>query len=430
MQFHVPNLPDFPWDTIAEDDALARSHPEGICDLSVGTPPDPTPDIARATLAVAANAHGYPAVWGTPALRESILAYLTFRWKAVPLQERNVAPIIGAKEFIAWLPTMAGIGEGDTVVVPEVAYPTYAVGADMVGASVVRARTPDDVRDESPVLVWINSPSNPSGHIDTLEEVKAWVDYARDKGALLASDECYGEFGWDGEPISVLDGRVNGGSVESLLGVFSLSKRSNLAGYRAGFVAGDSEIVMALVGLRKHLGMMVPTPVQETMAVLLSDQEHVEIQRERYESRRRYLSDALVKAGFTIDDSQGGLYLWATRGEDGRATTRWFAERGILVAPGDFYGEAGREHVRVALTAIDERIMAAAARIVEGVTEAPEVPEAAESSAPVEDLAPDADVPAPPAEIDLRVEEPETAEGADGLSEEAPSQEEETSASR
>ena len=374
MQFRVPKLPDFPWDTITEEEGLARTHPEGICDLSVGTPLDPVPDIARATLTVAANAHSYPAVWGTPHLRESILTYVASRWQSAPLEERNVCPVIGAKELIAWLPTMLGIKAGETVVIPELAYPTYAVGADMVGAHVVRARTPADVSQESPVLVWINSPSNPSGRVATEAEVRAWVEYARDKGALLASDECYGEFGWEAEPVSVLDMRVNGGSADSLLGVFSLSKRSNLAGYRAGFVAGDAQIVTGLVGLRKHLGMMVPRPVQEAMSVLLSDQEHVEVQRERYESRRRNLSEALVKAGFTIEDSQGGLYLWATRGEDGRATTHWFAGRGILVAPGDFYGETGKNYVRLALTATDERIQAAAARIIKGARELPPTP--------------------------------------------------------
>jgi len=363
MDFRTPSLPDFPWDTIADDIALAESHPDGACDLSVGTPVDSVPEIGRQALAAAWNAHGYPTVWGTGDLHAAILAYLTTRWGAPKMGERNVMPIIGAKELVGWLPTLLGVKPGETVVIPEVAYPTYEVGALMAGARVVTASSPDDVADESPVLVWTNSPSNPSGAIDDEERVRSWVEYARTKGALLAADECYGEFGWDAEPVSVLDSRVNGGTPEGILGVYSMSKRSNLAGYRAGFVAGDQGVVMGLVGLRKHLGMMVPTPVQGAMTVLLGDQRHVDEQRARYAARRTSLSAALRNAGFGIDSSQGGLYLWATRGENGRITSHWLAERGIIVAPGDFYGEAGADHVRIALTATDERIAAACSRL-------------------------------------------------------------------
>jgi len=363
MKFRAPALPDFPWDTIADDIALAESHPDGACDLSVGTPVDPTPKIGRQGLADAADAHGYPTVWGTSELHAAIIAYLTTRWGAPQMGERNVMPIIGAKELVGWLPTLLGVKPGETVVIPEVAYPTYAVGAEMVGARVVTASSPDDVADESPVLVWTNSPSNPSGSVDDEESVRSWITYARAKGALLAADECYGEFGWEAEPVSVLNSKVNGGSTEGILGVYSMSKRSNLAGYRAGFVGGDEEIVMGLVGLRKHLGMMVPTPVQAAMTILLGDQYHVEQQRQRYAARRTSLSAALRNAGFAIDSSEAGLYLWATRGENGRITSHWLAERGIIVAPGDFYGAAGADHVRIALTATDERISAACSRL-------------------------------------------------------------------
>jgi len=363
MKFRAPELPDFPWDTIADDIALANSHPDGACDLSVGTPVDPTPEIGRRALADASNAHGYPTVWGTEELHAAIIAYVITRWGAPQMSEREVMPIIGAKELVGWLPTLLGVKPGDTVVIPQVAYPTYAVGALMAGARVVTASSPADVDSENPVLVWTNSPSNPSGQIDDEDRVRAWVAYAREKGALLAADECYGEFGWEAEPVSVLDSRVNGGSPEGILGVYSMSKRSNLAGYRAGFVAGDEDVVMGLVGIRKHLGMMVPTPVQAAMTVLLGDQRHVGEQRQRYAARRTSLSGALREAGFTIDSSEGGLYLWATRGENGRITSHWLAERGIIVAPGDFYGEAGADHVRIALTATDERIAAACSRL-------------------------------------------------------------------
>jgi succinyldiaminopimelate transaminase len=361
--FRPIDLPDFPWDTIAEAAATAKAHPDGVCDLSVGTPVDPVPAIGRTALADAADAHGYPLTWGTPALRAAIRGYLESRWGAPPLTDTNVLPAVGTKEFVAWLPTLLGLGPSDTVVIPATAYPTYEVGARMVGARIVLATTPDDVAHESPALVWTNSPSNPTGRIASHDETVAWVDYARSVGALLAADECYGELGWDAEPVSVLDAQVNGGTVDGVLGVYSLSKRSNLAGYRAGFVAGDGAVVAQLLAVRKHLGMMVPGPVQAAMVPLLGDQTHVAEQKERYRRRRAALRQALESAGFRVDHSEGGLYLWCTRGESGRATVDFLAGLGILAAPGDFYGDAGAEHVRVALTASDERIAAACARL-------------------------------------------------------------------
>lgn len=361
--FRPLGLPDFPWDTIAEAAARARSHPDGICDLSVGTPVDPTPELGGQALAGAADSHGYPLTWGTGKLRSAIGDYLTRRWNAPAIGERSVLPVIGSKELVGWLPTLLGLTASDTVVIPAIAYPTYAVGAAMVGCRIVTAETPADVAGEKPALVWTNSPSNPTGRVADATETSAWVAYCRERGALLVADECYGEFGWDTEPVSVMDTRINRGDVSGIIGVYSLSKRSNLAGYRAGFIAGDPSVVAHLLGVRKHLGMMVPTPVQAAMTVLLGDDEHVRIQRELYASRRRVLSSALLAAGYRIDHSQAGLYLWATRGESGRVSVDRLAELGILVAPGDFYGTAGVDHVRFALTATDERIAAAASRL-------------------------------------------------------------------
>jgi succinyldiaminopimelate transaminase len=314
-------------------------------------------------LARAADAHGYPPVNGTVALRQAVIQYLASRWRAAGLTDASVTVSIGAKEAVGWLPVLLGVQPGDTVVIPAVAYPTYAVGALMAGATPVPAATPDEVAGLAPKLVWTNWPANPTGAVATAAETRAWVDYARRRGAVLAADECYGEFGWDAEPVSVLDPAANGGSLDGVLGVYSLSKRSNLAGYRAGFIAGDPALVAGLLELRKHLGMMVPGPVQAAMTALLGDQAHVEDQRARYARRRALLAAALAGAGFRVDQSEGGLYLWATRGEPGRATVDWLAARGILAAPGDFYGELGRDHVRIALTATDERIQAAADRL-------------------------------------------------------------------
>lgn len=355
-------LPGFPWDSLAAAKERAGAHPGGIVDLSVGTPVDDTPDIARDALHAASNAHGYPTVWGTKACRQGIVDYMTRRWHAPALGHESVMPVIGTKEIVGWLPILLGLGADDVVAFPREAYPTYEIGALAAGARPLPCDDPAELPADTK-LIWINSPSNPTGRILSVDELRAFVARARELGAVLASDECYGEFAWDAEAVSVLDPRVSDGDLSGLLAVHSVSKRSNAAGYRAGFVVGDAGLVQGLVGLRKHLGMMVPAPVQAAMTAMLADQAHVEEQRERYLARRAVLRPALEAAGFTIDHSEGGLYLWATRVGDCRATVEWLAERGILVAPGDFYGPAGEQHVRVALTATDERIAAAAERL-------------------------------------------------------------------
>lgn len=357
------SLPDFPWDTLADARALAAAHPGGIVDLSVGTPVDPTPEVVKRALCDASDAPGYPQTWGTPELRAAIIGYLTSRWGAKGLSDRGVLPVIGTKELVAWLPTLLGLGPDDTVVIPETAYPTYDVGARLAGARVVASDDPTALASLSPRLVWINSPANPHGRILDAAETRAWVQATREVGAVLAADECYGEFGWDAKPVSVLRDDLCGGTHEGLLAVHSLSKRSNLAGYRAGFVAGDAALVSELLEVRKHAGMMLPAPVQAAMTAALTDTDHVQVQRERYLARRGLLRPALEAAGYRVEFSEGSLYLWCTRGEDCRESVRHLAGLGILVAPGDFYGEAGREFVRVALTATDERIEAAVSRL-------------------------------------------------------------------
>lgn len=358
-------LPGFPWDSLAAAKERAARHPGGLVDLSVGTPVDDTPDVARAALNAASNAHGYPTVWGTPECRQGIVDYMERRWNSPSLRHESVMPVIGTKEIVGWLPTLLGLDAQDVVAYPVEAYPTYEIGALASGARPVPCDDPAALPSNTR-LIWINSPSNPTGRILSVDEMRAFVARARELGAVLASDECYGEFAWDAEAVSVLDPRVSDGDLTGLLAVHSVSKRSNAAGYRAGFVVGDPELVQGLVGIRKHLGMMVPAPIQAALVAMLADHEHLEAQRQRYLARRATLRPALEAAGFTIDHSEGSLYLWATRGEDCRATVDWFADRGILVAPGDFYGPTSGRHVRVALTATDERIAAAAQRLAEG----------------------------------------------------------------
>jgi succinyldiaminopimelate transaminase len=358
-------LPVFPWDTLADAKALAGAHPDGIVDLSVGTPVDPVAPLIQEALAAAASAPGYPATVGTARLRESVVAALARRYSVTGLTKAAVLPVIGTKELIAWLPTLLGLGAADVVVVPELAYPTYDVGARLAGARVLRADSLTQLGPQSPALLYLNSPSNPTGRVLGVDHLRKVVGWARQRGVIVASDECYLGLGWDAIPLSVLHPSVCGGDHTGLLAVHSLSKSSSLAGYRAGFVVGDRRLVAELLAVRKHAGMMVPTPVQAAMVAALDDDVHEQQQRERYARRRAALLPALRSAGFAVDHSEGGLYLWATRGEPCRDSVTWLAARGILVAPGDFYGPGGAQHVRVALTATDERIVAAVDRLVQ-----------------------------------------------------------------
>ena len=356
-------LPDFPWDTLAEAGARARAHPDGLVDLSVGTPVDPVPAVVQEALAGAAWIPGYPATHGTPELRQAAADALARRY-GVLVDPVAVLPTIGSKELVAWLPTLLGIGAGDLVVIPALAYPTYEVGARLAGAALLRTDSTVAVGPATPGLVWLNSPSNPTGRVLPPEHLRKVVDWARARGAVVVSDECYLSLDWETTPVSVLHPSVSGGSHEGLLAVHSLSKSSNLAGYRAGYVTGDPALVARLLAFRKHAGMIVPHPVQAAMTAALGDDEHVAAQKARYAARRAVLRTALAEAGFAIDHSEAGLYLWATRGEDAWATVDWLAARGILAAPGTFYGPSGATHVRVALTASDERVEAAAARLL------------------------------------------------------------------
>ena len=362
------SLPVFPWDTLADAKALAESHPDGIVDLSIGTPVDPVAPLIQEALAAAASAPGYPATAGTARLRESVVAALARRYGITGLTEAAVLPVIGTKELIAWLPTLLGLGTADVVVVPELAYPTYDVGARLAGAQVVRADSLTQLGPHSPALFYLNSPSNPTGRVLGVDHLRKVVGWARDRGVIVASDECYLGLGWEpepSEPLSVLHPLVCGGDHTGLLAVHSLSKSSSLAGYRAGFVVGDPSVVAELLAVRKHAGMIVPTPIQAAMVAALDDDAHEQQQRKRYARRRAALLPALRSAGFAVDHSEGGLYLWATRGEPCRESVTWLAARGILVAPGDFYGPGGAQHVRVALTATDERIVAAVHRLTQ-----------------------------------------------------------------
>jgi succinyldiaminopimelate transaminase len=340
--------------------ARAREHAGGIIDLSQGTPVDATPTFIQEELKSAANSPGYPLTIGTPELRSAMRTWATKVLGASG--EFDVLPTIGSKELVAWLPSML---QAKTVLYPKVAYPTYLVGS-MINESESIAVDIDSKTWPKSDLAWINSPSNPTGRVHSESELEAVIAYARTHNSIVASDECYINFPATGpKPISIL--KLAAGNNKNLLAVLSMSKRSNLAGYRAGLIVGDPELIAEIREVRKHAGMLVPLPIQRAMTAALGDEEHVAIQSVRYAKRREVLSSALIAAGFQIDFSDAGLYIWCTRNEDSWKSVSWLADLGILATPGIFYGEAGAQHIRIAMTATDAQIAEAASRIMKSL---------------------------------------------------------------
>ena len=356
MSLHLAHkLPDFPWDALAPYGDKARLHPEGAIDLSVGTPVDSTPGFIADALAAASDSPSYPLTMGTPELRTAITQWAKRNLGATG--DFGVLPLIGSKEFVAWLPTLL---TSTSVLYPEIAYPTYLVGALLAKAS----STPVGISAEqwpAADLAWVNSPSNPTGRVHSEAEYRQAIEWSRKNHSVVVSDECYLEFGNSVKPQSIL--KFTDGDNKNVLAVHSLSKRSSMAGYRAAFVVGDPQLIATILEVRKHAGMMVPLPVQKAMIAALSDDLHVQEQRDRYNSRKAILTPALMAAGFRIEHSEAGLYLWATRDEECWKSVDWLASLGIITTPGIFYGEPGAQHIRIAMTATDKAISDAAARI-------------------------------------------------------------------
>jgi len=357
-------LPDFPWDELGPAKSLASEHPEGLIDLSVGSPVDDTPGLLQQALAEASNAPGYPTVRGSQATRDDLVSWWHRVRGATGVSTEGVFPTIGSKEMVGLLPLLLGIGPQDTVVYPRIAYPTYQVGATLVGAQSLASDDPDSW-PEGTKLVWLNSPGNPTGEVLSVEQLRHAVSRARQLGAVLASDECYALLGSESQPRSpsLLSDEVTGGDLTGLLALYSLSKQSNLAGYRGAMLAGDPDVIDPIVLARRHLGLMAPEPIQHVLRVALADSSHVDDIRQRYHRRREILTSAVLAAGLRITGGDSGLYIWATAGQTAMATVMELATRGVLVTPGHFYGPAGNQHVRIALTATDGDIEAAAARL-------------------------------------------------------------------
>lgn len=349
-------LPDFPWDLLAPYKKIASAHPDGLVDLSIGTPVDPSPEVMQTALVASGNAPGYPLTIGSTDLRESLTRWI--RTKFFPTGDIDFLPTIGSKEIVGLLPTIL---QAKKVLIPEIAYPTYQVGALVAGAQWVGVNDDCESWPTDGDLVWINSPANPHGRVLTPDQIRAIIRWARATQTVVVSDECYFELGWERDPVSLL--QIADGDCTGLLAAHSLSKSFNAAGYRSAFIAGDPEIIGTIREVRKHLGLMMPAPIQSAMAAALDSPSEIAQQKERYRARRTMLRSALESAGFEITDSEAGLYLWSTRSEECWKTVQWAAERGILVTPGIFYGPKGASHIRVALTATDYDIARACERL-------------------------------------------------------------------
>jgi succinyldiaminopimelate transaminase len=359
-------LPEYPWESLKPFSAKADQHPGGKIDLSVGSPVDPTPQIIQDALDSASNAPGYPSTAGSLEFRQTVVNWFERRRGVSGLEVSQVMPTIGSKELISWLPLLMGLGPGDVVVQPTVAYTAYVVGAALCGAEIISeddpAKWPANTK-----LVWLNSPGNPDGRVLSKAEMRLAVERGRELGALVASDECYAELGWgewEGQTTPcILDPEICGNSLDGVLAVYSLSKQSNMAGYRAAFAAGATDLVKALVNLRMHSGLNTPAPAQKAMIAALNDDSHVAAQKAIYRARREELLSAVKDYGFIVADSEAGLYLWATLGEDCWKTVERMAELGIVVVPGAFYVLGESQYVRFSITASDADIAEGARRL-------------------------------------------------------------------
>jgi succinyldiaminopimelate transaminase len=327
--------------------------------LSQGTPVDATPEFIQSVLRESSNSPSYPVTAGTPELRAAITSWAKSKLKATG--DFDVLPLIGSKELVAWLPTLL---HSKSVNFPEIAYPTYRVGAILAGARQAAVAISPEKWPQAD-LTWVNSPANPTGRVHSDEEYLAAIKWARANNSILVSDECYLEFGDTAVPTSIL--QYTSGDNHNILAVHSLSKRSSMAGYRGAFLIGDKDLIARIREVRKHAGLMVPLPIQKAMTVALNDETHVAEQRARYNARRAKLAPALKAAGFEIEFSNAGLYIWCTRNESDWDSVSWLANLGILATPGNFYGELGKSHIRIAMTASDEQITEAAARITAAI---------------------------------------------------------------
>jgi succinyldiaminopimelate transaminase len=370
--------PAYPYDRLDEARRLAASHEGGVVDLSVGTPGDPPPPGVLAALNDGGDDHdrasrGYPASAGSLELRQAVQEWTKNRL-GVPIPLEAVSACVGTKEFVATAPAWLKLRYPgrDTVLYPQVSYPTYEMGATLAGLRPVPvpvdsqwridvgAISSDDARRA--LMLWVNTPGNPAGAVDDLAAAARW---GQEHDVPVFSDECYAEFTWHGAPRTILGCGGGADGIDGVVAVHSLSKRSNMAGMRVGWYAGDPDLVGYLREIRKHAGFMVPGPVQRAAAAALGDQEHVETQRDRYLERLEFFKHLLAELDVRAALPEGGFYLWvAAPGGDEWAWTRWLAEQGgVLVSPGSFYGQRGAGYVRIAMVSPLDRLQLVGRRL-------------------------------------------------------------------
>jgi succinyldiaminopimelate transaminase len=367
-------LPPYPYDRVAALGKLAEALPGGVVDCSIGTPCDAPPPGVIEALSSSGSERGYPASAGSPALIGAAAAWLERRFGLPAVPAGSVAACVGTKELVASVPHVLRLRqpERDTVLYPAVSYPTYAMGAALAGCRAVPVpplpgrpggldlSTIAESDADRALVLWSNSPSNPTGGLGDLAAEAHW---GRERGVPVFSDECYAEFTWNGPPRTVLEHGFDG-----VVAVHSLSKRSNLAGVRVGFFAGDPELVEFLRSVRRHAGLMVPGPAQAAGAVALSDDDHVEVQRDRYLQRLTFMAEVLGRAGCPVALPEGGFYLWVpvpSQWPDAWSMAEDLARRGgILVSPGDLYGHDGAGFVRVAVVQPMDRLELVADRLL------------------------------------------------------------------
>jgi succinyldiaminopimelate transaminase len=369
--------PPYPYDRLREISAIAARVAGGSVDLSIGTPTDPPPTAVVEAMAGSGTERGYPPSIGTGDYRAAAAGWMERRLGVALDPARDLAACVGTKELVVGLPHLLRLRDPsrDTVLYPAVSYPSYAMGATLAGCRAVPVAVDDDWRlDLSSVdpsdatralCLWMNTPGNPAGALDDLSAAAAW---GRERGVTVLSDECYVEFTWAGPPVGAVGQparTILTSGLEGVIAVHSLSKRSNLAGARAGFYAGDPGLVDYLREVRKHQGLMVPGPVQAGAVAAWGDDDHVLIQRKRYRSRLETMAEALVAAGADVRLPEGGFYLWVAAPDgDAWGFARWFAEvAGVVGSPGEFYGDAAPGYVRLAMIQPDDRIQLAAERI-------------------------------------------------------------------
>ncbi|KAB5608187.1 succinyldiaminopimelate transaminase [Bifidobacterium jacchi] len=399
MGFHEFSSP-YDWSRIADYKKVARQAAGGMIDLSVGSPVDPVPDSVRDALAAASdapNAHGYPVTVGTGDLRDAIHEWF-LRLRGVDLKAVNagVVPTVGSKEAVALMASLLRLGPGDVVVQPQVSYPTYEIGTQLAGARVLKVADVADVDSWRHVpgvkAVWVNSPCNPSGEVLSADWLAGIVAAARSIGAVVLSDECYALMDWRGSiganatsvnaasvnaAVNAADGsgsftlsaaacalnpQVCEGSADGVLVLYSLSKQSNMAGYRTALIAGDHRLVSEMAAYRKQIGQIIAGPVQAAMAAGLRDVAAVHVQRERYRARLESLVAGLSAAGYEARMPQGALYVWVrARSGDCWSDMADLARIGIIASPGEFYGDSA--YLRFSSTASDADIADAVARL-------------------------------------------------------------------